>query len=70
MTGQVTAGYKFFDVILEALDYARGAEDNAIVHVPKQQALLEEELNDVELKAIARAEVPPGYVHLDLECED
>jgi len=51
----------------EALDYARGAEKNATVHVPKRQALLVEELSDVDLKAIARAEIPPGHDHLDPE---
>jgi len=54
----------------EALNYAQGAEDNAIVHVPKRQVLFVEELSDVDLKAIARAEVPPGNDHLDLECDD
>jgi hypothetical protein len=54
----------------EALDYARGAEENAIVHLPKRQALFVEELSDVDLKAIARAEIPPGHDHLDLESKD
>jgi hypothetical protein len=39
----------------EALAYAR---------------LFVEELTDADLEAIAKAEVPSGYDHLDAECED
>jgi len=54
----------------EALDYARGTRQGYVVHVPKREALFVEELSDADLEAIARAEVPPEYDHLDLELED
>jgi hypothetical protein len=54
----------------QALHFVRGSRQGYVVHPPKRQALLVEELSDAELKAIARAEVPPEHVHLDLECED
>ncbi|MDX1440632.1 MAG: hypothetical protein R3284_12090 [Rubricoccaceae bacterium] len=54
----------------EALDYARGTRQGYVVHVPQREALFVVELTDEELEAIARAEVPPGYDHLDQECED
>ncbi len=54
----------------EALDYARGTRQGYVVHVPKREALFIEELSDADLEAIARAEVPPEYDHLDLELED
>jgi hypothetical protein len=54
----------------EALDHARGAKKNPTVHIPKRQARFVEELSEADLEAIARAEIPPGHDHLDLECED
>jgi len=54
----------------EALNYARGTRQGYVVHVPKREALFVEELSDADLEAIARAEVPPEYDHLDLELED
>jgi hypothetical protein len=54
----------------EALDYARGTRQGYVEHVPKREALFVEELSDADLEAIARAEAPPEYDHLDLELED
>ena len=54
----------------EALAYTRGARQGFVAHVPKREALFVEELTDADLEAIAKAEVPSGYDHLDAECED
>ena len=53
----------------EALDYARGARQGFLAHVPVRKALFVEELTDAELEAISKAEVPNEHEHLDLEDE-
>ena len=53
----------------EALDYARLAREGFVTHAPDRKALFVEELSDVELEAISKAEVPAEHDHLDLEYE-
>ena len=53
----------------EVLDYARGAREGFVTHAPDRKALFVEELSDVELEAISKAEFPAEHDHLDLEYE-